>query len=110
MSVLLPDQRLWATNRWIARQFFADAIQWIDAAPALAGEIRFCLEAELDTLDLRYADRATLQAFAALVKKVVDYRTAMGASDVAEHNDVLVYMSKLMELSQLVQATLVPCS
>ncbi len=75
-----------------------------------AGEIRFCLETKVDTLDLRHADRAMLQAFAALIKKVVDYRTTMGASNVAEHNDVLVYMSKLMELNQLVQATLDTCS
>ncbi|MEM0338004.1 MAG: hypothetical protein QW683_08825 [Candidatus Caldarchaeum sp.] len=106
MSVLLPNQRLWATNQWIARRFFADALQWIDAAPALEGEIRFCVDAEVDTLDLRHADKATLHAFAVLVKKIVDYRNTIGASDFVVRDYFPIYMAKLVELDQLIQATL----
>jgi hypothetical protein len=50
--------------------FFADAAEFLDEAPALAVDIKFCIETDTDTVDLRNAHRATLDQLLVLVDRV----------------------------------------
>ncbi len=103
MSVLLPTGRLWAANRWITCTFLEDAMLFIDAAPSLESEIKFCIDTELYDLDLESVDLSVLEEFRSLVGKVIDYRSRVGGSDFYLPDYFPMYMSKLTELGRLVE-------
>ncbi len=106
MSVLMPRETYWLTNVWIARGFFNDALPFLSVAPTLEDNIKFCVDAELDTLDLRNANMPTMMEFQALVGKVVDHRRKILGSDFHSPEYFPIYMSKLEELERLVQEVL----
>jgi len=103
MGALLPAGRHWATNRSITGKFLDDAMLFIDAAPSLESKIKFCVDAELYTLDLRSVDLSVLEEFRSLVGKVIDYRSRVGGSDFYSPDYFPVYMSALTDLGQLVE-------
>ncbi len=101
MSVLFTESQAWLVSNWISRGFFEDCLPHLDRAPLLAGEIRFCIDAGVDTLDLRDKGRAELQELRSLVERVIrDNEFSRGRSF---HSPELfpVYSSKLKELAAL---------
>ncbi len=70
MSFLLPENRSWGVANWVSRGFFADAEPFLEKAPTIADDIRFCIETDTDTVDLRMADQAVLHQLLVLVDSV----------------------------------------
>ena len=53
MGALLPDDRSWFAANWVSRGFFEDARRFVAPDSALASDIQYCIDADLDTLDMR---------------------------------------------------------
>jgi hypothetical protein len=101
MSILLPKDRHWAVSNWIARGFLDDCVPFLHQAPLLRADIQFCIDAELDTLDLESADHHRLQELKELVAAVIEANQAKQGSNFADPGAFPLYMEKLTDLSQL---------
>jgi len=71
MSFLFANDLNWSVANWVSRGFFADAEGFLEEAPALAEDIKFCIETDTDTIDLRNAERSTLDQLLVLVERVM---------------------------------------
>lgn len=100
MSILLPKDRHWAVSNWIARGFFEDCAPFLHQASHIGADIQFCIDAELDTLDLESADHARLQELKGLATAVVEANQARQGSNFADPGAFPVYMEKLADLSR----------
>lgn len=101
MSILMPEGIEWLTNSWISRGFFDDAIILPDIIPKIKNNIRFCIDADVDTLDLRDASIDVMGTFNSMVNKVINYRLLTKGDDFHLPEYFPVYISKLEELRNL---------
>jgi hypothetical protein len=104
MSFLFSHDRHWSVANWVSRGFFEDAKTFLDEAPTLADDIKFCIETDTDTVDLRNADRVTLGQLFVLVERVMAANQATGSSSFHDPDAFPVYMQLLEDLRN----TLVP--
>jgi len=103
MSVLLPKDKMWGVANWASRAFFRDLEPWLDQAPTIADEIRFCIQASLDTLDLREANAATLRELSRLIDHAITTNREKQGRDWEDPSFFPGYMQKLDELKATVQ-------
>lgn len=103
MSILLPKGHHWAVSNWIARGFFDDSVPFLQQASRIGADIQFCVDAELDTLDLGSADPARLQELKELVAAVIEANRARQGSNFADPGAFPVYMEKLADLSRTLE-------
>ncbi len=106
MSILLPHNFDWTVANWVSFGFFHDSAPHLGSAPRLANDIRFCIEAEVDTLDLRQAGHAELEELARLLELVLEDTRTRGAAGFKEPEMQPVYMEKLGELGATLRGTL----
>ncbi len=106
MSILFSEEKSWLVNNWISRSFFEDCLLHLEEIHLLKEEIRFCVEAEVDTLNLRNKDFEALKELRSLVKAVIqDNLQANGKNfQIAEYFPL--YLNKVKELNSLIQAQL----
>lgn len=102
MPILFSGARVWNAANWVARAFYGDANASLDDQSPLADQIRFCVNADFDTLDLENANRAELDELAKLVETVVELNERRKGENFAEPSLFPVYLQKLVELRQLV--------
>jgi hypothetical protein len=110
MSVLLPRDLDWGVANWVSFAFFNDCLPHLEATPHLAHEIRFCLEAEVDTLDLRGAGRAELVELQHLVQRVVANQLSRDPTSFIDHKMHPTYVAKLGQLQAIVDRALAGAS
>jgi len=102
MGVLLPNDKHWLPPDWVAMGFFSDSLPYVpETSPDLAEDIRFCIEAEVDTLDLRSGDRAKVEQLAALVERVFAHRGVLQGNDFHNPECFPFYMKNIEELKGL---------
>lgn len=106
MSVLLPHGRVWGVANWVSFGFFNDCLPHLEQVPHLAEDIRFCIDAEVDTLDLREAGRDKLQELRGLVATVLEQSRATGAASFSDPAMHPTYIAKLEELAETVELSL----
>ncbi len=102
MSFLFANDFNWAVANWVSRGFFADAAEFLEEAPALAEDIKFCIETDTDTVDLRNADRATLDQLLVLVDRVVAANHNMGPERFHSPEAFPTYLRMLEQLRSTV--------
>lgn len=100
--MLLPNHHVWNAASWVVRGFFDDAMLVVTESTPLAERIRSCAEAGLDALDLRDADRATLDELARILDAVIGFNDRMQGSNFHDPSGFAVYRSKLAELRELI--------
>jgi hypothetical protein len=71
MSILMPQEKEWLANNWVSHTFFEDCADHLSKVPQLSRDIQFCLEADVDTLDLRTKDIQIILELKALVALVI---------------------------------------
>src|SRR5579859_3132727 len=98
MAVLMPKEIDWSASQWISRGFFEDALALSDISPKIEKDIRFCVDAGIDTLDLRNVNIDVMRDFNNIVDKVINYRIVIRGNDFHLPEYFPVYMSKLEEL------------
>jgi len=98
MSFLFPDGTYWGVASWVSRGFFADAKEFLLEAPALADDVMFCIEADVDTIDLRAADQEALIQLLALVDRVLAVNRIAGPGGFRDPEACDVYLKLLEEL------------
>jgi hypothetical protein len=108
MSFLLPEGKHWGVANWVSRGFFADAEPFLHEAPSLADDIRFCIQAETDTVDLRLADHAILRELLALVERVIAAARNAGPSSFHNPNAYPVYLQRVEQLRDIVRTLSAP--
>jgi hypothetical protein len=108
MSVLLPHDLNWGVANWVSFGFFKDSLPYLDQAPHLAEDIRFCIDAEVDTLDLRGAGRDKIQELKRLVTAVLEQSRATGEAGFSEPAMHPTYVAKLEELAATVDCAMNP--
>jgi hypothetical protein len=108
MGVLLPNDKHWQTANWVAQAFYDDAATFLVDGSALTTKIKFCLDAGLDTLDLRDADAATLTEISRIVDQVIELNGRSKGRNFHDPTMFPVYESKLADLRQLVDAVISP--
>ncbi|HZH16453.1 MAG TPA: hypothetical protein VE057_19030 [Archangium sp.] len=101
MSVLFTEEQAWLVSNWISRGFFEDCLPHLERAPLLAGEIRFCMDAGVDTLDLRDKGRAELQELRSLVEWVIRDNELSRGRNFHSPEQFPLYELKLKELAAL---------
>lgn len=106
MSILMPEGVEWLTSSWISRGFFDDAMTLQNIDLRIRNDIRFCLDAEVDTLDLSDVNIIVMKNFSDLVKEVITYRLARKGNDFYLPEYFSLYMSKLEELKNLTHEVL----
>jgi len=106
MGALLPNNRSWDVANWIARGFFEDARPLISSSGELADDIQFCIDADLDTLDVREYAPELLSEFASVVDRVIALNLERDGSSFADPTAFPVYLAKLRELQSLVRGVL----
>lgn len=108
MSVLLPQDLDWGVANWVSFGFFNDCLPLLEQAPHLAEDIRFCIEADVDTLDLRRAGKAELQELERLVTAVLEESRTNGAATFSDPAMHPTYIAKLEELAATLRHSLTP--
>jgi hypothetical protein len=106
MSVLLPNEGGWLVANWVSRGFFEDCRPHLDRYPAFADDIRFCLDADVDTLDARRRSPEDVAALYRLVLDVLDDNRRKGGAAFGQPEMFPVYLSKLEQLAETLQAYL----
>lgn len=106
MGALLPNNRSWDVANWVARGFFEDARPLISSSNALGEDVQFCIDADLDTLDLREYEPALLSEFVSVVDKVIAMNVERNGSGFADPAAFPVYLAKLRELQAVVRDVL----
>jgi hypothetical protein len=104
MSFLFTHDKHWSVANWVSRGFFEDAKAFLEEAPALADDVKFCIETDTDTVDFRGADGATLRQLLVLVDRVIAANHATGSASFHNPEAFPVYMQLLEDLRN----TLVP--
>jgi hypothetical protein len=104
MGVLFTETEAWLTNNWISRCFFNDCLPHLPHAPLLAKDIQFCVEAEVDTLDLRDKGLAEIKELQALVERVIRDNERSRGQNFHSPEYFPVYLSKLKELEAQLRA------
>src|SRR5262249_27877062 len=103
MSFLLPRDELWGVANWISLAFFTDAEQFLEQAPLLAEDLKFCRQAGLDTIDLQDADLATLNELNILIERVLTMNRSLRGSNFHEPEWFPVYLSHVERLDKIVK-------
>lgn len=98
MSIFLPNGSLWGVSNAISTAFFRECLAHLEVAPSLADDIRFCVDAEVDTLDLRGKGPLASSELRELVARAL---AAEQGSDADHH----AYQSRLLELRQMLDFT-----
>jgi hypothetical protein len=106
MSVLFTEDRAWLVTSWISRGFFEDCLPHLDRAPLLAGDIRFCVDAGVDTLDLRGKGRAEFQELKVLAEQVAHDNEHSGGKNFHSPELFPIYLSKIKELPDCITQVL----
>src|SRR5262245_59362458 len=106
MGFLLPYDQLWSPAHWISRAFFSNAEHFLDRAPTLAEAIRFCIRADLDTVDLRAADLAKLQWLSTLTDEILAVNRRLRGSNFHYPEWFPVYLQHLERLKEIIEHTL----
>lgn len=101
MSILFTETQGWLVSNWISRGFFEDCLPHLERAPLLAGEIRFCVDAGVDTLDLRDKGQAELQELRSLVESVIRDNSLSRGRNFHSPEQFPLYEFKLKELAAL---------
>ena len=71
MSFLFAGDAHWGVANWASHAFFRDTEPFLAVAPSLAEDIRFCIDSETDTVDLREADAPKIKELIALIDRVI---------------------------------------
>ena len=108
MSFLLPEGKYWGVANWVSRGFFADSEPFLEEAPSLADDIRFCIQAETDTVDLRLADHAVLSELLALVERVIVTTRNAGSSRFHSTDAFPLYLQRVEQLRDIVRTLISP--
>lgn len=108
MSFLLPQGTHWGVANWVSRGFFTDAEPFLHEAPSLADDIRFCIQAETDTIDLRLADHATLRELLVLVERVIVATRNAGPGSFHSADAYPVYLQQVEQLRDIVKTLSAP--
>ena len=108
MSFLLPQGTHWGVANWVSRGFFTDAEPFLHEAPSLADDIRFCIQAETDTVDLRLADHAVLRELLALAEQVIAATRTSGPSSFHNADAYPVYLQRVEHLRDVVKSLSAP--
>lgn len=77
MGILLPGDVDWSPAAWVSRGLFSD-LHEVGLPVRLEAEVRFCLDAAVDTLDLRGASGNELRALRQAIARVVSRTEAAG--------------------------------
>lgn len=99
MSILFTEDRAWLANNWISRGFFEDCLPHLNHAPLLADDIRFCVDAGVDTLDLRGKSRAEIRELQVLLERVIHQHELSEAPRFHSPEAHPLYLARLKELS-----------
>jgi hypothetical protein len=105
MSFLLPNGKAWTPAKWISMGFFSDAVGHLKDAPHLADEIRFCLDSEVDTIDLRDTNVSILRELQKLVQSVLAENVASQGGKFLQVEYFPLYLRYLHSLDELVSST-----
>lgn len=103
MSILLPQDEAWLVSNWISFGFFEDCLPYLDGASRIAKEIKFCINAEVDTLDLRNAELSELRELLELISSVILENEVKQGSNFVQPNEFKTYFLKLQNLKNLVE-------
>lgn len=106
MGFLLPCDQLWSAAHWISRAFFSDAEHFFDRAPLLTEDIKFCIQADLDTVDLRDAELAKLRELSALTEEILAMNRHLRGSNFHHPEWFPVYLEQLERLKGTIEHTL----
>ncbi len=105
MGVLFTEAEAWLVSNWISRGFFEDCLPHLSLAPLLAKEIRFCIEAGVETLDLRDKGLAEIKELQTLVERVIRDNERSRGQNFHSPEYFPVYLSKLKELEAQLKAS-----
>ncbi|MGB1251051.1 MAG: hypothetical protein ACPG8W_10585 [Candidatus Promineifilaceae bacterium] len=103
MSILFPNKH-WAVANWVSMGVFGDCVPYLNLAPGLEPKIRFCLEAEIDTLDLRQANSGIIKELEKILARVIENNQKLQGSNFHRSDAFPVYMSKLAELENIINS------
>ena len=103
MGALLPNDRSWLAANWVSRGFFEDARRFVARGSVLASDIQFCIDAELDTLDMREYTPALIAEVSSVVDSVIAFNLDQNGSSFQDPTAFPTYLSKLRELQTLVR-------
>ena len=106
MSFLLPKGVAWTPANWVSRGFFEDAIPHLAEAPSLANDVRFAVEAEVDTIDLSSATATELSELKTLLQKVLVENVERKGSNFFQPEHFPIYLQHIQNLSDLVDGVL----
>jgi hypothetical protein len=102
----MPNDKSWLVSNWISFGFFEDCLPHLSKAPHIASKIQFCIDAEVDTLDLRNAEKQHIQELKSLVSLVVQDNHRSQGSNFHSAEFFPVYLAKLQELVTLLDEML----
>lgn len=106
MGLLLPGDLAWTPATWVARAFCDDAVQNVAEAPHLADDLRFCVDAEVYTVDLRMATNEMLEELQSLVQRVLADNLEHRGTNFVQREYFPIYLQHLRSLSDLVEKAL----
>ncbi len=106
MGILLPNDVDWSPANWVGRGLFEDLLERGSLPPALAADTQFCVDAEVDTLDLRDASTDDLRVLRRAVGAVVRSSEAQGSASFQRPEFHSVYLEKLRSLEEQLEGLL----
>ncbi len=108
MGILLPNDIAWSPANWVGRGLFSDLVEHGGLPPALLAKTQFCVDAQLDTMDLRGADDATLRALRDALTSVISTTEQRGPAAFQQPEFQPGYLDKLRLLAAQLDRLLTP--
>jgi len=108
MSILMPQEKEWLANNWVSRTFFEDCTNHLAKVPQLSQDIQFCLEADIDTLDLRTKDIQAILELKALVALVIKDNFLKRGSNFHSPEYFPFYLGRVKILDGLIEEVVTP--
>lgn len=90
--------------------FFQDCLPHLKEAPKLEGDIQFCVDAEVDTLDLRSRDIQAVLELKSLVSLVLNDNFFSQGNSFSLPDHFPAYLAKVQLLNALIDEIIQPSS
>ncbi len=106
----MPNGKDWLVSNWIGNGFFQDCLPHLKEAPKLESDIQFCVDAEVDTLDLRARDIPAVLELKSLVSLVINDNLLSQKNSFFTPDYFPAYLAKIQLLNALIDKIIQPSS
>ena len=106
----MPNGKDGLVSNWIGNGFFQDCLPHLKESPKLESDIQFCVDAEVDNLDLRAREIQAVLELKSLVSLVIKDNLLSQGNTFSSPDYFPAYLAKIQLLNALIDEIIQPSS